>query len=392
MFTALTCTRKAAARLFALLSVLWLAACDATMLPSLSPGGGGGPSVNPNAPVPVALLIPRSDPNAQNLPRDLENAARMAIADLQGAQIDLRVYDTAGNPATAAVVAEQAVQEGARVILGPLYQTSAVAAAQAVLDDGVNVLSFSNNPEIGGGNLFVLGDLFDTRANRLMNYAARNGKRSVAVMYENSTGGQFGAAAISRASAGNGVRIVGTAAYDLNQASLSAAVSQVRGFVASGAQAVFLTDNWDQGLSVALQTMPEAGIDPATTQYVGLSRWDTRPDGFAIPGVAGGWFTVPDRTAQANFEARFRSRYGSTPHPLAGLAFDGIAAIGALVSQGRRDALTVGALTQSAGFQGTGGVFRLLPNGTNQRGLAVATIRNSQVVILDPAPTSFGGF
>ena len=68
-----------------------------------------------------------------------------------------------------------------------------------------------------------------------------------------------------------------------------------------------------------------------------------------------------------------------------------IAAIGALISQGRRDALTGRSLTQSAGFQGSGGVFRLLANGTNQRGLAIATVRNNQMVILDPAPRSFSG-
>ena len=72
-------------------------------------------------------------------------------------------------------------------------------------------------------------------------------------------------------------------------------------------------------------------------------------------------------------------------------AFDGIAAIGALVKQGRGDALTGRALTQSAGFQGTGGVFRLKSDGTNERGLAVATVRNNQMVILDPAPSSFSG-
>ena len=44
----------------------------------------------------------------------------------------------------------------------------------------------------------------------------------------------------------------------------------------------------------------------------------------------------------------------------------------------------------AAGFQGVGGIFRLLPDGTNQRGLAVATIQNRQVVVIDPAPTSFG--
>ena len=54
-------------------------------------------------------------------------------------------------------------------------------------------------------------------------------------------------------------------------------------------------------------------------------------------------------------------------------------------------ALTAAALTQGAGFQGTGGVFRLLSDGTNERGLAVATIRDKQLVVIDPAPKSFGG-
>lgn len=49
------------------------------------------------------------------------------------------------------------------------------------------------------------------------------------------------------------------------------------------------------------------------------------------------------------------------------------------------------ALTQNSGFQGANGVFRLRPDGTNERGLAVATVRNNQVIILDPAPSGFGG-
>ena len=64
---------------------------------------------------------------------------------------------------------------------------------------------------------------------------------------------------------------------------------------------------------------------------------------------------------------------------------------GALAATGRADALTRNALVTSQGFKGTSGIFRLLSNGPNQRGLAVATIRNNQVVILDPAPTSFRG-
>ncbi|MDG1337051.1 MAG: penicillin-binding protein activator, partial [Tateyamaria sp.] len=47
-------------------------------------------------------------------------------------------------------------------------------------------------------------------------------------------------------------------------------------------------------------------------------------------------------------------------------------------------------LTQNAGFQGASGVFRLLRDGTNERGLAVASVDNKKVVVISPAPRSFG--
>jgi hypothetical protein len=56
-----------------------------------------------------------------------------------------------------------------------------------------------------------------------------------------------------------------------------------------------------------------------------------------------------------------------------------------------RDALSRASLTQGAGFQGVNGIFRLRADGTNERGLAVAQIRDRQVVVIDPAPRTFGG-
>jgi hypothetical protein len=53
--------------------------------------------------------------------------------------------------------------------------------------------------------------------------------------------------------------------------------------------------------------------------------------------------------------------------------------------------LSRAALTQGSGFAGVNGIFRFLPNGGNRRGLAIATIRDNQVVILDSAPRSFTG-
>jgi ABC-type branched-subunit amino acid transport system substrate-binding protein len=91
------------------------------------------------------------------------------------------------------------------------------------------------------------------------------------------------------------------------------------------------------------------------------------------------------------FLGRYQTTFGAAPHATAGLAYDGMAAIGALVKQSGPASLNPSGLTQGAGFVGVNGIFRFLPSGMNERGLAVAQIVNQQVTVIDPAPRSFGG-
>jgi ABC-type branched-subunit amino acid transport system substrate-binding protein len=386
MFAVFNPARKAALTILALAAAALLSACD--------PIGGGGPTINPSKPVPVALLVPRGSAQSSDeiLARSLENAARMAIGDLDGVQIDLRVYDTAGDPATAAAKATEAVNDGARIILGPVYAEAANAVGLAVRGRNINVLSFSNNASIAGGNVFVLGPTFNNTANRLTRFAASQGKQNMLVAYSNDLAGGLGRDAITQATRSTPITIAATVPYERSQQGVIAAIPQIRDQVRStGADSLFLTATTAGALPLFSQLLPEAGLDPQTTQYIGLTRWDIPAQTLALPGVQGGWFALPDPAVSGQFRARYQATYGGAPHPIGGLAYDGIAAIGALVGAGKADALTGAALTQSAGFRGVGGIFRLMQDGTNERGLAVATVQNKQVVIIDPAPRSFAG-
>ena len=187
-------------------------------------------------------------------------------------------------------------------------------------------------------------------------------------------------------------KLAGSVAYELSQQGVIDSVPRVSAAVSSsGADAIFLTATTAGALPLYSQLLPEAGVSRETVQYIGLTRWDIPPQTLELPGVQGGWFALPDPSAAAQFRSRYTAAYGGVPHPIGGLAYDGVAAIGALVGAGRSDALSGAALTQGAGFQGVSGIFRLLANGTNERGLAVATIQNNQVVVIDSAPRSFGG-
>lgn len=384
MFAVFKPARKMALATLALVSALVLSACDPV-------GTGGGPTINTSKPVPVALLVPRGSGQSGDavLAQSLENAARLAISDLQGVEIDLRVYDTAGNADTAASMASQAVSDGARIILGPVYGEAANAVGLAVRNRNINVLSFSNNATIAGGNLFILGPTFNTSANRLASFAQRQGRTKLLIVHGNDVSGQLGKTAIEQAA---GIRVVGSVPYELSQQGVINAIPQIRDQVAAtGADSIFMTSTTAGALPLLTQLLPEAGVDPAETQYIGLTRWDIPSQTLELPGLQGGWFALPDPVKSQQFRARYQAAYGGAPHPIGGLAYDGIAAIGALVGAGKSDALTGAALTQGAGFQGVGGIFRLRPDGTNERGMAVATIQDRQVVVIDPAPTSFSG-
>ncbi|MDW4499005.1 penicillin-binding protein activator [Sulfitobacter sp. D35] len=389
MFAVFRTARKALRWLLLPVLAVLLAACDTALGPIT-----GGPSIDTSEPVTVALLVPSGSGSSGDelLAKSLENAARLAMRDLSGVTIDLRVYSTAGNAGQAASQASQAVNDGAQIILGPVYAEAANAAGRAVAGSGVNVLSFSNNSAIAGGNVFVLGQTFSNTANRLVGYAGTQGRNNIVIVHSQDPAGEQGRQAIASAISQNGASLAGTVSYALSQEDVIAAVPNVKSTVdATGANAIFLTSPSASALPLFAQLLPEAGVSPGVTQYIGLTRWDIPPQTVSLPGVQGGWFAVPDPAAAGAFSAQYQGAYGSAPHPIAGLGFDGIAAIGALVSQGRSNALSAGSLTQGAGFRGASGVFRLRPDGSNERGLAVATISNNQVRIISPAPQGFGG-
>lgn len=365
-----------------------VSACDTAPGPQASGGSYSG------APVAVALLVPSGSGEATDdlIASGLENAARMAIADLGDVKIDLRVYSTAANPDTAAAMATKAVDDGAKIILGPFYALEANKAGAAVAGRGVAVMSFSNNPAIAGGNVFILGQTFDSTAGRLASYAVSKGLTRIMILSDQNAAGEAGKAAIQNAVGAAGGTVAAVGSYEFSQNGIVQAVANIAASAKSAnAQAVFFTADTGGALPLLTQLLMENGINPATTQYMGLTRWDIPSANLTQPGVQNGWFALPDPGLAQQFLSRYQATNGAAPHATAGLAYDGIAAIGALVKQRGPGALTPSGLTQGAGFVGVNGIFRFMSNGQNQRGLAIAQIVNQQVTIIDAAPRAFGG-
>lgn len=354
-------------------------------------GRGAGPSVGGQR-IQVAMLLPIGSTQGGDaaLAQALENSARLAAAEAGGATIEITVYDTAGNAAQAADVARQAVSAGADVILGPLRSDAAAAVGVAVANSNIAVLSFSNNSEIAGGNVFVLGYTFANTANRIVAYSARQGRGSIVLVHASNLAGEVARDAVQSAAARSGATVVGTIPYEFSQVGVVNVVPEVTDLVRSaGGNAVMLTSDSAGALPLFAQLLPENGLDTSEVQMMGLTRWDIPPATLEFSGLQGGWFATPDPDSTAAFAGRYSASYGSAPHPLAGLGYDAVRLVAQAAQTSGR--LGPGDLIQAGNVTGSGGAFRLLADGTTERAMAIAQIVEQQVSVIDPAPRSLGG-
>lgn len=373
-------------------TALALAACEGSI-------SGPTSNVDPTQPVVVAMMVPYGSGQAANdqLADNLVNAANMAVRDLQGAVIDLRIYQTGADPVRAAIEAERAIVEGAQIIIGPLFSSATSAVAAVAQANGVNVLSFSNNAAIAGGNVYIMGVTFEDIAIRLYRYAVQNGMTNVGVIYPEGVEGDAGLQAATTAARLVGANLTAIASYPLNMQGLSESAPAIAETIkANGVQALLFTDTPTRGLPFIAAALGSEDVTRLNTQFLGLTRWDSSTDLLLQPSLQDGLFALPDPELTAQFNARYLAAFGEEPHNLAAIAYDAVAAVGALIrsaaAEGAIDTFSAQRLTNPAGFIGANGIFRFMADGQNERGLAIMKVETGTAVVVSVAPRNFGGF
>ncbi len=355
-----------------------------------------GPAIDPNQTVRVALLAPlgSGDPGREQLGRSVVNGARLAEVDLRNASIDLTVYSSRGTAEGGAAAVTQAVAEGAQIIVGPFFSTATAGAQPVAASAGLTVISLSNNPEVAGQNVYIIGNTFNNTADRLVAYGLSRGLRNFGVVYPAGLEGETARGAVAGAVQARGATLVASESYSLSVEGIRAASTAAAGRIAgSGANAVILTDGPTGGLSFIAEGLRANGLSPVQAQFLGLQRWDASAEALTQPALQGGAFAAPDPGILAAFEGRYRTTYGEEPTAAASYAYDAVAAVGAMIADARASGgspFATGRITQPAGFAGVNGAFRFLPNGLNQRNLAIIEVREGQAVVAERASRSFG--
>ena len=339
-----------------------------------------------NGPVKVALLLPLSAAGQGSVAaQSLRNAAELALGEFQGAQLTILVKDDRGTPEGAQAAASQALAEGAELIIGPLFAGSVGAAGGVARQSGKPVIAFSTDTSVATRGVYLLSFLVQAEVDRIVSFAAAQGRRSVAALIPDTAYGRVAEAQLQQAAAEQGLRVVAVERYPAGQP--QAAVQRLGraiGGAAPQADALFIPENGD-GLPQVAQALQGVGFNPERVKPLGTGVWNEARV-FGLPALQGGWFAAPDNRGFAAFAARYRARFNADPIRLATLSYDAVTLAAALARMGGTRHFTPDALTNPAGFAGADGVFRFNPNGTNDRALAVQEIRNGAAAAISGAP------
>ena len=168
--------------------------------PEDPPGPQQQPLAVGSGQVKVGLILPLSAAgNAGVAAQSMKNAAEMALAEFQNPNVQLLIKDDGGNPQGAQQVTQQALDEGAEIILGPLFAASVPATAQLTRARGVSVIAFSTDSSVAGRGVYLLSFLPESDVNRIVDYSASIGKKSFAALLPDNAYGNVVEAAFKQA-------------------------------------------------------------------------------------------------------------------------------------------------------------------------------------------------
>ena len=307
----------------------------------------------------------------------------LELAEFQSPNVQLLIKDDAGTAQGAQQGAQQALDEGAEIILGPLFALSVPAAAQLTRPRNVPMIAFSTDSSVAGRGVFLLSFLPESDVNRIVEYTAGTGKKSFAALLPENAYGNVVEAAFKQAVGRRGGRIVAFEKYGADRSGPARTVAAALG----SADALFLADDGDSLVATA-DALAASGANLKRVQLIGTGLWDNARV-FNSATLQGGIYAAPDPAGFRAFAGRYRTKYGSEPVRTATLAYDAVALVAALARTQGPQRFSQDVLTNNSGFAGIDGLFRFKADGTNERGLAVMRVASGGSQAVAGSPKSF---
>ncbi|HUI20462.1 MAG TPA: penicillin-binding protein activator [Methylocella sp.] len=338
-----------------------------------------------SGPARVALIVPLTQASGPSIVgTSLRNAAELAYLEAGGNDVTLLVKDDRSDPDGARAAAQAAISDGAELIIGPLFASSVREVGKVARAGGKPVIAFSTDTSTAGPNLFLLSFLIENYVDRIVDFAASKGKKSIAALVPENDYGRVAETEFQQVAARDNMRVMAIEHYGPRT---MAEAAQKIAALHDQIDSLFIPDQAD-AMQAMSQALTAAGINGKQVQILGTGLWnDARV--LRLPALQGAWFAAPENGGYNAFVERYRAKYHSDPTRIATLAYDAVSLAAALAHTQGSQRYSQNVLTNRSGFNGADGVFRFRPDGTNERGLSVLQIENGAAVAISEAPRSF---
>jgi branched-chain amino acid transport system substrate-binding protein len=347
------------------------------------------PNSNPAVvPVRVGVILPFDNPNAnvRGLAKAMMHAAEMALYDSGNKNIILMTAEDTGTPGDAAGAVQKMLDQGAEIIVGPLFSASVSVVAPLARDRGVPVLAFSTDRTVGGNGVYLLSFQPQSEVRRVIAYAVSQGRKKIGAMIPQTPYGEVVEQAFRDAVQQDGAAVCDVEHFNPN----AGALTDPAAAIAKADCDSILVPQGGSLLRGLAQTFAYSNIDTSKVKLLGTGLW-YESGTLKEPLVNGAWFAAPQPSTDAPFIAKYRQTFGSEPPQLASLAYDAVSLVALLANGTPYHRFTVRSITDPNGFSGVSGVFRFRGDGSIERGLAVLSVDPTGFVVVSPAPTTFQG-
>ncbi|MEX0342816.1 MAG: penicillin-binding protein activator [Erythrobacter sp.] len=329
----------------------------------------------------IALLVPMSGRNGP-VGQSIANATTMALLDTNASNLRITTYDTAKGPEAAA---RQALAEGNKLILGPLLGSNIPSVTTAARAADVPVISFSNDTNAAGPDVFIMGHIPEQSIMRTVQHARTRGSQNFAIIAPDGEYGARAEEAMRRAVSAYGGTVVWTERYARGNTSVVSAAERLKAH--GGYDTVLVADGPRLAAQAAGVLSPGGG---EAIQLLGTELWSGEGSVTRASALEGALFSSVSDERYKRFVDSYEARFGSQPYRIATLGYDAVLLTLRVARDWRvgRD-FPGGALRSADGFLGLDGAFRFGRNGLVERAFEVREVRDGAVVVVDNAPSRF---
>ena len=275
------------------------------------------PSLAQQVPVRIVGLVELSGTGATS-GTNFDNGVKLAVKEINaaggilGRKIEYTSSDTQSAPQTAKALAQKAVDDGAYVVMGPVFSGSILVSMAETRRAGIPNFTGGESAAITQqGNPYIFRTSFTqaTAMPKVARYIKDSVKaKTVAIVWVNNDFGKGGRDTIMKALDAQGIRIAADISTDPGQVDFSSPVLKVK---QSNADAVFVYTNEEESAR-ALRELKKQGYDrPIIGETVLTSQKVIEMAGEAANGAVahvGLSADAPQPTIKA-FDERFQKEY-----------------------------------------------------------------------------------